>query len=162
MKARAWKFVTLVFGLLLVSCQNPLTPSPLLDELLAAPLVVNVSGRDLKLETFIYRDLMPGTDPNGSPLIALVYLEAVDGQPFPDGIDSDRLWVINGDRLWETEFSDEPGLRDPSHPYQLEKIARDGPRWGVGDRVEVVVRVKVPAAGTRLLRATHQTINAVY
>src|SRR5512137_3176674 len=160
MKASGWKFAALFFGLLVAACRDPLIPSPPREELLAAPLVVTINGRDFNLETFIYRDLMPTSDPDGFPLYAIVYLTALDGQPFPDYIDSDRLWVINGDRVWETTFSDESRPRSPTHPYQLEKMARDGPRWAPGDQVEVVVRVTT--VGTRLLRATNQTIHAVY
>jgi len=152
----------LALCLLAASCQNPVTPSLPLDDLLAAPLVVEINGRQFTLETFIWRDFMPGDNSGGSSLMAAVYLTAVDGQHFPDEIDSNRIWVINGENVWEATFQGESRPRSSTHLYQLEKVANGGPRWDVGDQVEVVVRVTAWSAGTRLLRATKQVINATY
>lgn len=144
------------------SCQDPVVPSIPLDDLLAAPLAIEFNGRAFSLETFLFRDLMPTVDPGGSPLIAVVYLTADDGQAFPDEVDCRRIWVVNGERIWETTFKDETRPRSINHINQLEKVARDGPQWEIGARVEVVVRVTSSIGGTRLLRATGQVINAVY
>lgn len=145
-------------GLIAAACQGPTTPSLPLDELLAAPLTVEFDGRTFALETFLWRDFMPGIGPEGSLLGAVVELTAVDGQPFPDEIDADRLWVINGERVWETSFSGQSRPRNPSRLDQLEKSAAGGPRWDVGTEVDVVVRVTRPPGSPRLLRATKQKI----
>jgi hypothetical protein len=147
--------------LLAASCQNPVTPSLPLNDLLTAPLSVEINGRQFTLETYVYRDFMPGENAGGSPLIAVANLTAVDGQPFPAEIDGTRLWVINGKEVWETNFQDELRPRDPAHLNQLEKVARGGPKWDVGAQVEVVVRVTVSAAAPCLLRATKQVIGSV-
>jgi hypothetical protein len=144
------------------SCQNPLVPSVPLDDLLAAPLVIELNGRSFSLETYLFRDFMPTVDPGGSPLIAVVYLTADDGQAFPDDVDCSRIWVVNGERVWETTFKDETRPRSLNHINQLAEVARDGPQWEIGARVEVVVRATSSIGGTRLLRATAQVINAVY
>ena len=162
MKKLKGRISALALCLLAASCQNPVTPSLPLDDLLAAPQAVEINGRQFKLETFVWRDLMPTSDPNGFELNAAVYLTAIDGQPFPDFIDSNRIWVINGENVWETTFRGELRPRDSEHLYQLEKVANGGPRWDVGAQVEVVVRVTRLMAAPCLLRATKQTIDAAY
>jgi len=57
----------------------------------------------------------------------------------PD-IDATRIWVINDSEVWESTFSDEE--RPESVPeFKLEKVARNGPKWGPHITVDVVVRV---------------------
>lgn len=160
MKKLKGRMSALALCLLAASCQNPVTPSLPLDDLLAAPLVVEINGRQFTLETFIWRDFMPGSNSGGSSLMAAVYLTAVDGQPFPDEIDSNRIWVINGENVWEATFQGESRPRGFTHLYQLEKVAYGGPRWDVGAQVEVVVRVTAWSASSYLLRATKQVIYA--
>jgi hypothetical protein len=158
-RASAGRTTALAFCLLAASCQSPLVPSLPLDDLLTAPLVVEINGRQFRLETDVWRDMMPPIDPDGSRLIVAAYITAVDGQPFPAELDGTRVWVINGDKVWETTFVEEARPRDSTHLNQLEKIARGGPKWEVGAQVEVVVRVTASTAPFRLLRATKQVIN---
>ena len=139
-------------------CQGPLTPSVPLQELLEAPLQIEIDGRQYTLETYLWRDFMPPSEPNGSPLAAVVYITAVDGLPFPAEVDSNRLWVVYGEKIWETEFSGESRPRDPGHPHQLAKYASGGPKWDTGIQVEVIVRVRTLSGKTLLLRATKQAI----
>lgn len=162
MKKFKGRMSALALCLLAASCQNPVTPSLPLDDLLAAPLAVEINGRQFTLETFIWRDFMPGGNSGGSSLMAAVYLTAVDGQSFPADVDSNRLWVVNGEKVWETTFQSEARPRSSVHLDQLEKGARDGPKWDVGAQVEVVVRVTAWSASSYLLRATKQVINATY
>jgi hypothetical protein len=158
---RGW-LVALPLLWLAPCCQNPVTPSIPLNNLLAAPLAIELGGRQFSLETFLYRDFMPGPDRGGSLLIAIVYLTAVDGQAFPDDVDCNRIWVVNGEEVWETTFQDEMRPRSPSYLNQLEKVARNGPVWDIGTRVEVIVRVTASLKAPCLLRATKQEIGAVY
>jgi hypothetical protein len=158
---RGW-LVALPLLCLAPCCQNPVTPSVPLNNLLAAPLAIEFGGRQYSLETFLYRDFMPGPDRGGSLLIAIVYLTAVDGQAFPDDVDCSRIWVVNGEEVWETTFQDEMRPRSPSHLNQLEKVARNGPVWDIGTRVEVIVSVTASLKAPCLLRATKQEIGAVY
>jgi hypothetical protein len=147
--------------LIAASCQSPVTPSLPLNDLLAAPLTVEINGRQFTLETALWRNFMPVVSHLETRLVALVFITAVDGQPFPDDIDATRLWVINGDKVWETTFVREARPRSPTQLDQLEKGADKGPMWDVGTQVEVVVRVTVPGAAPRLLRATKQVIGMV-
>ncbi len=147
--------------LLSASCQNPITPSLPTQDLLKAPLSVEINGRQFTLETYVYRDFMPGENAGGSSLIAVAYLTAVDHQPFPAEIDSTHIWIVNGEEVWETNFAGESRPRDQAHLYQLEKVASGGPKWDVGAQVEVVVKVTASTSSSRLLRATKQVITSV-
>ena len=153
--------VAVVFCLFSVACQNPVAPALYhTEDLLAAPLAIEINGSQFTLETFLNRDFMPTENAGGSPLIAVALLTAVDGQPFPAEIDGTRIWVIKGSEVWETNFADESRPRDQAHLYQLQKVARGGPKWDVGAQVEVIVRVTVSAGSSYLLRATKQVIGS--
>jgi hypothetical protein len=144
-----------------VGCQNPVTPSLSMEDLLTAPFAIEIAGRQFTIETALYRDFMPGDHADGSALFAVVLITATDGQPFPAEVDSTRLWVVYGKWVWETDFQDEIRPRDQAHLYQLEKVARDGPKWDVGAQVDVIVRVAGSTGSPQLLRATGQVIQAV-
>ncbi len=144
-------------------CEGLFTPTtPTLQELLSAPEQVEIYGRKFTLETFLWRDFMPVSPPNGKPLIALIWVTAADLSPFPPSVDANRLWVINvqdvWDPIWETKFSDEERPKDPNHQHQLEKIGREGPKWGPGVYVDVVVRIVDYKGVKYLLRASKQYI----
>jgi hypothetical protein len=153
--------VALALGLFAASCQSPVTPSLPLNDLLTAPLTVEINGRQFALETALWRNFMPVVTHSETRLVALVFITAVDRQPFPAEIDGTRLWVINGDKVWETTFETEARPRSPQHLNQLEKGADSGPWWDVGTEVEVVVRVTMSGAAPRLLRATKQVIGMI-
>jgi hypothetical protein len=105
---------------------------------------------------------MPPSPPDGRPLIALIWLTAIDSLAFPFSIDANRLWIVNDDLVWETEFSYEERPKNPNRIHQLEKVARDGPKWGPNIQVEVIVRIIDVENNTYLLRAHDQWIDATF
>jgi hypothetical protein len=156
----AMKPIRLALGLiavLAVACQGPTVPS--LETLLAVPLKVPVGLRFMTLETYVYRDFMPGSN---SDLIAACLITAEDGQPYPSGLDADKIWAINGDDVWEGDFTEEAGPPDQTRLHQLRKVAYGGPKWELGTEIEVVVRLVLSSGGRQLLRATAQKIGAAY
>lgn len=126
-------------------------------ELRSAPEFISINGTPLSLRTFMWRDFMPISPPGGKPLIALFQIATSDSSPIPHGLDADAAWVVNGSQVWNTFFEDE----NPSQPlpYQLERVARDGPKWGPQIEVDAVVRMHEADGTTHLLRATNQTIH---
>ena len=127
-----------------------------LDVLLSAPERILIGNREYSLETYLWRDFMPIQDPGGSPLTAVVRLVATDSGPLPPFLDADRLWVIQGSKIWEDELMQE-GRPLPA-PDQLKRVAREGPKWQPRTRVDVVVRVIDGARRTYLLKAGNQLI----
>jgi len=128
-----------------------------LNVLRTAPEHIEIDNREYVLETYLWRDFMPISPPDGKPLIAIAWITAVDSQPFPSSLDADLLWVINEDEIWKEKCSikRELGAR---RQHQLEIIAREGPKWGPGIYVDVVVRIIDEENNIYLLRAEDQLI----
>lgn len=147
-----------------IGCVGPTRPGvpaippgePTAEELAAAPEQVDLAGRRLVLQTYLWRDFMPISPPDGMPLVAVVRVVDTDSTSIPPGLSAERLWVINDGRTWATAFSDEPMVPTPG--YVLQRIARDGPKWGPGIRVAVVVGLRIGSGDLHLLRAADQWI----
>jgi hypothetical protein len=159
MKALTTGFAVAAIFFLSTACPGPTVPSIPLETLLSAPEQVTVGSRTFTLETYVWRDFMPGENSGGSDLMAVVLITADDLQPFPADLYSDRLWIIHGSEVWETGFSGESGPPDQTHLHQLRQRADGGPKWETGGQVEVVVRLAGPHARGLLLRAPAQTIS---
>src|SRR3989344_3856754 len=87
---------------------NPLTPSTVsLQNLQKAPEKVSINGSEYTLETYLWRDFMPISPPDGKPLIAVVKVKALGKTNVPSEINATRLWVVKDNDIWETEFTNE-------------------------------------------------------
>jgi hypothetical protein len=132
------------------------TPTPI-DELISAPDRLVIDNREYILDTYMWRDFQPISRPDGKPLIAIIWVIAVDSLAVPSDLDATRLWVIYDGEVWETPFSDEERPQTPG--YKLEKVARNGPKWGPDITVDVVVRIVDRRTGEDyLLKATDQYV----
>jgi len=152
---RKLAFLAVLFSV--SGCSDPYSPDhPSLKGLLSAPEEVTIDGRKLTLETYLWRNLMPGAGSGGSSLLALIRVTAVDQLLFPSTVDADQLWIVYQGAIWETGFSETINELQ----YQLSKMARGGPKWGPSIYVDVIVRI-VHISGRRyLLRAARQHIGA--
>lgn len=154
------RFFLIVFILSLsVSCSDPVSvPSEIsLKDLLGAPEIIHVDGRDIKLETEIYLNLQPIVSDH--PMIAMANIQTTDSTEFPDFVYPVCMYIIKGNEIWKSFFSlDNPGK---PQPFVKSVIARGGPYWGPGINVDAVVGLM---AGDKylLIKATRQPINAVY
>lgn len=127
-----------------------------LEQLAAAPIAVSIEQHSIRLSTYLYRDFMPISPPDGKPMIAVAKIASADSSPLPSGLDADRIWLINGDQVWQGTFSSEAR---PSDPALLEKVLRNGPMWSPGSKVDVVVRIISPGSEQFLLRAPKQLVH---
>lgn len=127
-----------------------------LDQLQAAPDTVQVEGQQLYLETFVWRDFMPISPPDGKPLVAVMYITSVDSARLPATISADAVWIVYGDQVWKSWIVD--AANSVANGYRLAKIAREGPKWGPGVRVDVIVRVLDAGGHGHLLQAPDQLI----
>lgn len=126
-----------------------------LEELRSAPTTISVDGKSLSLSTYMWRDFMPISPPDGKALVAIFVISTADASPIPDGLNADAAWVVNDTNVWSTFLE----ARQPQHhPYELERTARDGPKWGPNIAVDAVVRVHRADGTSLLLRATDQMI----
>lgn len=147
---------------LLCGCKStstsPTLPTVPLATLLSSPTQIQLGGRSFALETYLWRDFMPISPPDGKPLTALVKIKPSDTLPFPANITAVKLWIILQDSttFWETDFSTETV---PFDSNKLCKIARGGPKYGPDIYVEVVVKLNNSSDNSvAYLRATKQYI----
>jgi len=129
---------------------------PTIKTLLSAPNSVEIEGRQYVLETYLWRDFMPMSPPDGKPLMASLRVIATDKQAFPTSLKVDRFWAIKSDReVWETPLNSEASQPAKN---QLEKVARNGPSWQPGTSVDVIIRLIDSQNRTYLLKADRQPI----
>jgi hypothetical protein len=103
------------------------------------PDSLEIDGNTYTLQTYLWRDFMPVSPPDGKPMIASISLIRVDSMGIPPGLGMDFLWVALDTLAWATEFTDE--ARPPSPPHTQERVARRGPLWGPDVLVDVIVRI---------------------
>jgi hypothetical protein len=100
--------------------------------------VITIDEKDFELHAYLWRDFMPMSPPNGKELIAINWLVDMDSLDIPDHISLSKQYVIHGDSIWMADYANE--IREP-RPYVLERISRDGPKWGPDIKVTVVAKV---------------------
>jgi hypothetical protein len=144
--------------LVLTACggSSPTTPSPLPSDLAAAPTRVVLAGKSLGLDASLWRDFMPISPPDGRPLTALLQIRADDGSEVPATVVADMVWVLNGADAWSTLPREERSRHETAPIYEL--VARDGPKWGPGITVDVVVRLRDQSGRDVLLRVANRPI----
>ena len=158
------KYLAVTLTVMLLSCSDsgvpvsPVPPDISIDELLAVPDTVMVQSTTLTLSTAIWRDFMPFSPPDGKPLIATAYVDAIDTVTFPSSIRADAIWIVYAGEVWKSFFTSEIPPPNPLTPNRLERIARNGPKWGPDVYVDVVVRILDSQGNAHLVRAAHQWI----
>jgi hypothetical protein len=146
-----------VAALTLAACgREEITGHPSPAELRDAPASVVVAGQRLVLEADLWRDFMPSSPPDGRPLAAVLRVKVAGGGLPSADVRADHVWVVNGAAVWETTPVEEHP-RGSMGPW-LEVVARDGPKWGPGVRVDVVVRLRDKSGQAYLLRAADRLI----
>jgi hypothetical protein len=155
---RLFRWIAATFVLCAACGSDPTGPSiqKPRSELREAPLSARLAGQTLSIETYLWRDYMPSSPPDGKPLIAVVRVRAAGGAPLDARLAADTIWVINGDQAWAA-----PAVRDAARntqPEFLEVTARNGPKWGPGVAVDVVVRLRDGVGGVAYVRAADQLI----
>jgi hypothetical protein len=129
-----------------------------LKTLLAAPDTVTVDGQQLVLETYLWRDFMPISPPEGKPLRATVTILPVNQPEIQSPFEATEIWVIYDKKIWSSPL-EAVGNPPSSPPYpKIEKMASGGPKWGPGVLATVVVRIKNQSGKTFLLKAENQPI----
>lgn len=138
-----------------LSCSTLVEPTH--DELLTAPSFVTIDARSVVLDVGLWRDFQPATPPDGKPLVAIMRPVREDNGASPAGVRIEAAWVIFGLEKWTADVSEERFASPPEQTH-YEVVAREGPKWGPGVSVDVVVRLRDAAGATWLLRAPNQPI----
>ncbi len=143
----------------LPSCRNPFSP---IDDLDRIPEKVVIDGTVISMQALVYRDFMPGVEPGGSPLIAVITLAAAGRPDFPDHIGADKIWVSNRRETWESGFQDELRPRSPAEPNIIELVARGGPKWEPETTVDIVVRITVRGGQYLYIKSLNNKVGVVW
>ena len=129
-------------------------PSPI--ELDGARLRVQIAGSEFRLETYLWRDFMPIGPPDGQPLIAVLRIVTTDATRIPEGLKAEKVSITHQGEVWTAAVKQEYPSTEPG---VLEVVARNGPKWGPGVTVDVVVRLRDARGQTYWLRAPDQPIH---
>ena len=98
---------------------------------------VIVDGITYSLETYMWRDFMPISPPDGKPLIVIIWIHAEGVDDFPLSTKIKRLWLIDDSDLTSTLSTEEYSVNGNT----MEMIFQNGPKWGPGILVDVVVKL---------------------
>jgi hypothetical protein len=118
---------------------DPTVPTLSLSQLYAAP--DTLVGLALYEEPFLWRDFMLFNPPEGTPLRAVVFLNDAAPESLLDSVTEVYIWVVkDSSEVWfkTMQFQHVDVQRDGAHNY----IAVDGPLWGPGILVDVVIGVR--------------------
>jgi len=118
---------------------------------------IDISGITYTLDTYMWRDFMPISPPDGKPLIAIIRVQASGIDDFPLSTIIERLWLIYRQKIISTRASDE--YRVDGNIFEM--VFRDGPKWGPCIGVDVVVKLNVNSQ-IYYLKAVNQTIHATF
>jgi hypothetical protein len=91
------------------------------------------------LDAYLYRDFMPISPSDGKALISINRLRDIDSTEISDNIDLIEQYVINNDSIWISKYENEPSVSQPK--YKIERVSRDGPKWGPKIYVDVISKV---------------------
>ena len=127
-------------------------------KLLSSPDTVVVHGQKLVLNTYLWRDFMPISPPNGKPLQATIKIVPVEDEYIKSTIDADQVWMIHGSEIWNERLEDVRKPQPENRIRVLEKVCRNGPKWDPGSEVTVVVRLQDRDGKFYFLRASKQKI----
>lgn len=146
----------------LISCHTQPTDSPASSPgtpetvLYVAQPVVTVEQVNYTATVFPYRDFMPVRGGQERGLIAIAQICRTDSLEIPQSLHLKRIWVFHGRERWFAELGEE--RQHVRGNFCLEAVARGGPKWEPGSRVEVVIGFTVGDSGMYLVRTPTTTI----
>lgn len=120
-------------------------PTPLAFDPARLSPTARLEGVPVGLDAHLWLDRSAGSDTG--PLYLSVRLAAEGGGALPGGLTADRVWVIGGDRTWETAFD-----RLRLNGDGLEGLAAGGPDLDPNLPADVVVRLRGPGDAVRFVR----------
>jgi len=90
------------------------------------------------LDAYLWRDFMPISPPDGKPLLSINWLIDIDSIVIPAQIDLKEQYVIYNDSIWISGYEDETRS---TPPYKIEKISRNGPKWGPNIYIDIISKI---------------------
>ena len=143
---------------LLGACQSTTAPAiqSASTELRSAPTSAILAGQGLHVDATIWRDFMPSSPPDGKPLIVIARIQADNGATVSGAVTADSLWVLLDGQAWAARAVEEQARAAIDTGFEV--VARNGPKWGPGIPVDVVVRLRDGSGSVAYVRAINQLI----
>jgi hypothetical protein len=139
------------------ACDQLPTLVPASSEFRNAPEEVSLGGASIQLDTYLWRDFQPIAPPDGKPLVAALRIHTVDGGSISATLHADSVWILSGDLAWAAALVEERPRESGASFFDV--VAREGPKWGPGIDVDVVVGLRDAAGHRVLLQARRQPIH---
>ncbi|HHX57013.1 MAG TPA: hypothetical protein GX710_03250 [Clostridiales bacterium] len=98
-----------------------------------------IESNKFVLDAYLWRDFMPISPSDGKPMISINWLRDIDSMEISDNIDLIEQYVVYNDSIWIANYENETSSTQPD--YKIEKISRDGPKWGPKIYVDVISKV---------------------
>ena len=98
-----------------------------------------IGSNSFKLDAYLWRDFMPISPENGKSMISINWLVSTDFVKIPNNISMVKQYVFYEDEIWEAEYENE--VRPTQPPHKLERISRNGPKWGTKIYVDVISQI---------------------
>jgi hypothetical protein len=131
--------------------------APSIQRIHEAPEVVSLEGKELFLDTYLWRNFMPSTNPS-TGLQAIFFVIVQDSTAFPEGVEADSVFVVHGDSLWTTMTDTVASDHPDSKSYNLVRRVEGGPPFEPEVHVDVAIRLTTASGETHLLKAEDQFI----
>jgi len=120
-----------------------------------ADSTLSVGKTRVVLRVYAWRDFMPlRDDHDGSDLMVNLRI-AENGAALPPSLVVDSAWVRSAGGLWATTPTTETRLNLRN---ELELMLRGGPKWEIGQGIEVLVKLRLPSGRAGYILA-HSGIN---
>jgi len=143
--------------LLFAGSRKPKDYTP--QQLKSAEDTLLIQNTKLVLDTYLWRDFMPQSPPDGKPLRAAINVIPVVNQFIPDGVHADKFWILNEEEVWSGPLKSVREDLPAQNRVKLEKVAQGGPKWGPGISVTVVIQIIDQDGKSYLLKTSNQQIH---
>jgi hypothetical protein len=106
----------------------------------SVPDTIEIEGTRLHLSSELWRNGMPSICSDCSRVAAYVRIIDCDSVSVHGSVDPQCIWVLNGDEIWGSRFSNE--VLPPNYPYIVLRVARCGPKWPADILADVIVKIE--------------------
>ena len=137
------RIVIIVMGLLFLSCdkETEIDKEKILQIRENAVETLTIGSNSFVLDAYLWRDFMPISPVNGKPMISINWLVSTDMVKIPENLSMVKQYVFYEDEIWVADYENETPT--PSLPeYKLERISRNGPKWGPKIYVDVISQIR--------------------
>lgn len=137
-------------------------PAPTAAQIRTTPSRVEVLGKTLVGQTYVWRDLMPtvtlvGEETPKRGIIVSITIKADDGTTLPGGLRAERVSVAKGEDVWSTT-----AVETQRDEVSFGATVRNGPEWEVDSTVDVVADFRDSSGGIYQLRAPGKVVSGAY